>query len=145
CKQGAGRGAGGRPRRKLKPALSSGKRASASSRWSGGYGPDRAFDDDEGTRWGAAPNSRKGWLEVDLGKPTVIGRAEVLEIEFPRTLEFAIEYRDGDTWKELVRGRTIAGRKMYPFPKVTARHVRLNILRASEVPTLEEFRVLPPE
>ncbi|MHC4252172.1 MAG: discoidin domain-containing protein [Planctomycetota bacterium] len=145
CKRGDPAAAGPPSRRKLTRVLSSGKRASASSRWSGGYGPDRAFDDDEGTRWGAAPGSRSGWLAVDLGEPTAIGRVAIHEVEFPRTEEFAVEYLDDDTWRALVRGKTVAGRKTFSFPKVSARHVRLNILKASGVPTLEEFRVLAPE
>jgi alpha-L-fucosidase len=50
------------------PAASEGKPASASSKWGGGYEADKSFDGDEATRWGAAPNSRAGWIAVDLGK-----------------------------------------------------------------------------
>ena len=116
----------------------------ASSVWGAGYEADKAFDGDESTRWGANPDSRSGWLELDLGKETLIGRAVVMEIGFHRTQEFAIECKAGDAWKPLYRGTTIAGRRVYDFPPVTARHVRLNILKSSEVPTIEEFQILPP-
>jgi hypothetical protein len=56
----------------------------------------------------------------------------------------AIEWKDGDAWKELARGTTIAGEKEIAFPPVTARHVRLNILKAAGVPTIEEFDLYPP-
>ncbi|MCY3017522.1 MAG: discoidin domain-containing protein [Planctomycetota bacterium] len=133
-----------RKKKDLKLALSSGKPAKASSIWSAEYDAAKAFDDDDSTRWGAAPNSRSGWLEVDLQQDALIGRAVIMEIGFPRTEEFAIEYKAGDMWKELVHGTTIAGEKTFDFAPVTARYVRLTILRANEVPTLEEFRVLPP-
>ncbi len=126
------------------PSLSRGRPARASSVWGAGLEPGKACDGDEETRWGAAPNARSGWLEVDLGEEKRIGRVVVMEIGFPRTQEFAIEYQAGDAWKELHRGTTIAGSRTYEFPPVKARVVRLNILKADEVPTIEEFRVLPP-
>ena len=117
----------------------------ASSVWGPGYEVDQAFDGDETTRWGAAPDSRSGWLEIDLGKETQIGRAIVMELGFHRTQEFVIEYKAGDEWKTLHHGTTIAGRRVYDFPPVNARYVRLNILKASEVPTIEEFQLYPPD
>jgi len=126
------------------PSLSRGKPARASSVWGEGLEAEKACDGDEDSRWGAAPGSRSGWLEVDLGEPLEIGRAVVMEIGYPRTREFVIEYQDGVAWKELHRGTTIGESSTYAFPPVRARRVRLNILKADEVPTIEEFRVLPP-
>jgi hypothetical protein len=37
---------------------------------------------------------------------------------------------------------TIDGRQVYDFPAVNARYVRLNILEASDVPTIEEFQLM---
>jgi alpha-L-fucosidase len=51
---------------------------------------------------------------------------------------------NGGGWKELARGTTIAGEKESKFQPVTARYVRLNILKATEVPTIEEFDLYPP-
>ena len=53
---------------------------------------------------GAAADARSGWLEIDLGQPTLVGRAVVKELAFHRTQQFAIEYQDGQTWKTLVAG-----------------------------------------
>ncbi len=125
------------------PALSTGKSASASTCWSADLDAAKGVDDNPETRWGAAPGSRSGWLAVDLGKDERIGRIEIMEQSFPRTEEFTVEYQLGDSWKELARGTTIGEMKSIDFPPVTARHVRLNILKASEVPTINEFRVLP--
>jgi hypothetical protein len=123
-------------------ALSNGKPAKASSVWSTALNAAKAFDGDEATRWGAAPGSRSGWLAVDLGTPTPVNRAVIKELGFPRTQQFAVEYKAGDAWQPLVTGTTIAGAKSFDFPAVTARHFRLNILKAGEVPTLEEFQLL---
>ena len=108
------------------PAHSTGKSASASSCWSADYDAAKAVDDIPETRWGAAPGSRSGWLAIDLGKDERIGRIEIMEQNFPRTEEFTVEYRVGDTWKELARGTTVGEKKTIDFPPVSARHVRLN-------------------
>ena len=129
----------------LGTSLTTDKPSKASSVWGAGYEADNAFDADESTRWGAAPNSRSGWIEVDLEKELTVGRAIVREIAWPRTEEFAIEYKAGDVWKELVHGKTIAGKREYQFTPVKARYFRLNILKANEVPTIEEFELYPPQ
>ncbi|MBM3493033.1 MAG: hypothetical protein FJX72_01730, partial [Armatimonadetes bacterium] len=48
-------------------SLTVGRRVTASSEWSKEYSAAKAFDGDDNTRWGAAPDARSGWLEVDLG------------------------------------------------------------------------------
>jgi alpha-L-fucosidase len=127
------------------PSLTTGKRATASSSWpQPGYEADKAVDGDETTRWGAAADARSGWLEVDLGNEALIGRAVIKELGYHRTQQFAIEWKDGGVWKELARGTTIAGEKEIKFQPVTARYVRLNILKATEVPTIEEFDLYSP-
>ncbi|MGD0089465.1 MAG: alpha-L-fucosidase [Planctomycetota bacterium] len=125
-------------------ALSEGKPAKASSIWGPGYEADKAVDGDESTRWGADAQARSGWLEVDLEKDTQVGRAVIKELSYHRTQEFVIEYKDGENWKELAKGTTIAGEKTSDFTPVTARVFRLNILKANEVPTIEEFQLFPP-
>ena len=99
--------------------LSQDRPATASGAWGPGYEAGKSFDGDEISRWGAEPDSRSGWIEVDLGKETRIGHAVVAEIGYPRTQEFAIEYKDGDGWKDLHRGTKIDGRQIYSFPVPT--------------------------
>jgi len=127
------------------PSLVEGRPVTASSTWGPGYEAAMAFDGDDATRWGAAPDARSGWLEVDLGAPVRIGGVVVRELAYQRTREFVIECGDGGAWQELARGTTIGGEKRLGFPPVTARRVRLNILQAAEVPTIEEFEVLPAD
>jgi hypothetical protein len=73
-----------------------------------------------------------------------ISRAVVMEIAYPRTKQFAVEYRDGAAWKAVTAGTTIAGRRAFDFAPVKARHFRLDILEAIEVPTIEEFQLYAP-
>lgn len=127
--------------------LSQGKPATASSTWSAGYEAAKAFDGDGGTRWGAAPNARTGWIQVDLGRPTPVGHALIQEIAFPRTEAFTLECRNAESepWRPLATGTAIGGGKIIDFSPIQARYVRLNILKAREVPTIEEFQLFPPD
>ena len=68
----------------------------------------------------------------------------IKELAYPRTQQFAIEYKAGGAWKPLLTGSRIDGEKAFTFAPVTARQFRLNILKASEVPTIEEFDLFPP-
>ncbi|MFC1652414.1 alpha-L-fucosidase [Planctomycetota bacterium] len=120
------------------------QRVSASSEWGAGYTAAEAVDNDESTRWGAEPGSRSGWLEVDLGPDQRINEIKVIESSFARTQEFVIEYKHHNHWQPIVTGTTLNGKRTFIFNTVTARHVRLNIRTASDVPTIEEFQVFAP-
>lgn len=48
-----------------------------------------------------------------------------------------------ETWKKLARGTTIGGKKEIAIKPATARFIRPNILTANNVPTIDEFRLLP--
>jgi len=125
------------------PPISLGRAATASGTWQGtaGYGPEMAFDGDAGTRWGCAERSRSGWLAVDLGKPATITRAVVDEGHWNRVRRFELQYRKGEEWETLVTGTTIGASKELAFDAVTARQFRLNVLEASEVPTILEMEL----
>jgi alpha-L-fucosidase len=128
------------------PALSQGRPAQASSAWQGnpGFGPEQAVDGSEYTRWGAAEEARSGWLEVDLGETTRIGRVVIDEGTWKRIEQFAIEIGQDDNWKTIHSGTTVGGRQSLTLEPVEARRVRLNIIKAIEVPTLLEFQVFGP-
>ena len=130
----------------IRESLSFNKPVKASGNWdSGTYSVASAFDGNLGTRWGAQPRSRAGWIEVDLTQPMEVKKVVITEISYPRTKSFRIEVRQNETdeWTTVYEGTTIAQQNFtIPFEKpVTARFVRLNILKATEVPTIEEFSV----
>jgi len=126
----------------LKPSLSSGKPARASSTWGRAYAPSKAFDNDPATRWAGAHGTRSGWLEVDLGEAKTIGRIVIAELQFPSTQQFTVQFEINGAWKEVARGGAVAGLKKFTFPQVKTRRVRLNLVKTKgDVPTIGEFQL----
>lgn len=125
------------------PPISQGKAARASSTWQSdpGYDAAMAFDGSPSTRWGAAENSRSGWLEVDLGEPTRVDRVVIDEGDWNRVRQFEVQAQVDGAWKTLASGKAIGPMKKVSFPPLTARLFRLNVLQAVEVPTILEFEV----
>jgi hypothetical protein len=122
-------------------SVAAGKKIKASSVWSSpDYGPDMAVDDNDTTRWGAAPGTRSGWLEVDLGRPITIDRVRIQEA-YDRAQEFELQYKEGEAWRACLKGTTIGDDYSKQFAPVTAQYVRLNILKARDVPTIWEFQL----
>ena len=126
------------------PPLSQGKQVTVSSQFDQpGYDAARAVDGDLKTRWASDFAARSGWLAVDLGEEHEIGRVWISEIEWPETREFAIEIKQGDTWKQVAHGTTIGPDKEIIFPPVKARVVRLNVSKAVRPININEFQVFP--
>ena len=128
-------------------ALSMDKPARASGVWEDKvqeFGPGAAFDGDPATRWGGAAGSTSGWLEVDLGKATTVARAVIHE-GWDRTRKFSVQYKAGAEWKDAVTGTVIGANRDLKFASVTAQVFRLNITEASDVPTIWEFQLFPPQ
>lgn len=131
---------------KWKPSasLTFGKTATASNVYGNmpEYGPNAAVDDDDTTRWATDNGTKQCWLQVDLGAPTTVNRLAVDEWA-PRIRAFELQYRDTEDqpWKTALSGSTVGSHLAASFPEVTARYVRLNILDATEGPTINEFSV----
>ena len=101
-------------------------------------------DDDETTRWGAALGTRSGWLEVDLGTDRTFGRALINQEGWNRIGEFELQRWNGDsgeTFYASADGERLEGKLDLEFPPVTARRVRLNITKSTEVITIWEFQL----
>lgn len=119
------------------------KAAQASSVWEDNpkYAADKAFDGDNSTRWGAGASERSGSISVDLGRSNSISKVVIKEIQYPRTEKFTIDVRtdENSDWSTVYEGGTIPKDGTITFSPVSARFVRLNILQASGVPTIEEI------
>ncbi|MGE5608592.1 MAG: alpha-L-fucosidase [Bacillota bacterium] len=128
------------------PPLTTGKKATASNTFQNNpaYAPDKALDNDPATRWATDAGTHQAWLEIDLGQPTPFSRVIIEEAYPGRVQSFELQSRDGDAWKTFLRGTTLGASYEQSFPPLTARHIRLNILRATEGPTLSEFSLYPP-
>jgi alpha-L-fucosidase 2 len=115
-------------------------KATASSSCGGEYEPASAIDGDPDTRW--ASSTQQAWLEVDLGKPMIFSKATILEAFAPRVQAFELQAKVGDTWKTFHKGTTLSADFKASFDPVTAQVVRLNILQASDWPTIWDFQLM---
>jgi alpha-L-fucosidase len=126
-------------------SLAFGKAAKASNvfRNMDEYAAARALDDDERTRWATDAGTKAAWLEVDLGEPTMFNRVRICEATQygERIRRFQLEYEVEGEWKIALSGRTVGREYGSGFPAVTSRKVRLNILEATEGPTIWEFQL----
>ncbi|MBI2302599.1 MAG: alpha-L-fucosidase [Armatimonadetes bacterium] len=108
------------------------------------YAPEMATDDDTGTRWATDGGTKTAWLAFDFGRPVTLTRAEIDEAIEPRVQAFELQYKDGEAWKTFYTGATIGPDYAAEFAPVTAREVRLNILDATNGPTIWEVRLFGP-
>ena len=108
------------------------------------HGPDKAVDDDPATRWATDSGVKQVWLQVDMGKPMTFNRVKISE-EYERVREFELQYKDNGQWKTITHGKKIGPDYVKGFEPVTAGQVRLNILDATDGPTIWEFQLLAPK
>jgi alpha-L-fucosidase len=130
------------PATELKPLdPSSRMKASASNVYynDSDYGPDKAFDGDPETRWATDSTTRQAWIETDLGSPVTLSRVTIDEWG-QRVQSFELQHWNGSEWKTFHRGSTIGAHLTQTFQPVLAQRIRLNILDASEGPTIKELQ-----
>jgi alpha-L-fucosidase len=134
------------PRALTSGSLSMAKKVKASNVYQNmrQYSADKAVDDDPATRWATDTGTKQAWLEVDLGKLTTFNRAFISE-EFDRVKQFELQYKEGGQWQTITEETKIGRKLNLEFSPVTARHVRLNILKASDGPTIREFQLFAPK
>jgi len=120
--------------------LTAGGKATASGVWDKNYTAAKAFDNDPGTRWGGAPDTKEGWLAVDLGEPKTFRRVWISE-GWDRVRKFELQVKKDDVWKTIYTGATLGADFSAEFEPVTAQHVRLNVLEATDVPTIWEVQL----
>ena len=101
--------------------------------WSGG----NAFDDDLTTRWASAAGTKSGWLEIDLGETKHFAKVTISE-GWDRIRKFELQIKKDGRWQTIHKGTTIGADYRATFDPVTARHVKLNILEATDAPTIWE-------
>ncbi|MCX7045326.1 MAG: alpha-L-fucosidase [Candidatus Sumerlaeota bacterium] len=129
------------------PNLCEGKKTRASNVYQNllaEFGPDKALDGDMETRWATDEGVRQAWLEVDLGTPQTFNRAIINEcVEYgARVQSFELQSKEGESWKTFHKGAKIGEAFDQRIEPVTAQFVRLNILQASDGPTIYEFQVM---
>ncbi len=105
------------------------------------YEASKAFDDDPETRWATDGGTHAAWLQVDLGQDTTVNAARIDEHDWNRITQFEIKYQSGNEWKTAYKGGKVDSEKTITFDPVRARIFRLDILQATEGPTIWEFQL----
>ncbi len=105
------------------------------------YGPGMALDDDTNTRWATDGGTHQAWLDIDLGRPTRIFRVMIDEALESRIRRFELQAKVGPEWQTIFAGDTVGRNFTRTFPPLTTQYVRLNILDASEGPTVWELQL----
>jgi alpha-L-fucosidase len=134
------------PRSLLSGSLTTAKKTKASNVFQNqsAYNANKAVDDDTSTRWATDHGIKQAWLEVDLRKPMTFNRAIISEA-YDRVQQFELQYKDGDQWRTFAEGTKIGQKLKLQFTPVTTRHIRLNIQKATEGPTIWEFQLFAPK
>jgi len=106
------------------------------------YGAQYAFDDDEQTRWATDNETKRAWIAAAFRKPQTFGNVHISEAFAGRVQKFEFQYRNDDDWKTIFSGTILGENFRKSFEPVTAREFRLNILDATEGPTINEIELL---
>lgn len=105
------------------------------------YGPQFAFDGDPETRWATDGETRQAWIAIEYSLPRTVGHVHISEAYPNRVQSFVLQYRNGGDWKPIFAGTTLGDDFQRAFAAVTAREFRLNILNATEGPTINEIEL----
>lgn len=72
------------------------KTITASSEWArpANYGPDKAVDGDNKTRWSAIKGAAESWLQIDFGEKTKFSKVVVNGDYADRVAKYSIEVSD---------------------------------------------------
>jgi len=104
------------------------------------FGPDKAVDNKAQTRWATDWRTQQAWLEIDLGQPTTFSQVSISEL-YDRIRRFELQAKEGDNYRTLLDGGRIGYDYHRHFEPITARYVRLDILDATDGPTISEFQL----
>ncbi len=110
------------------------------------YGPESAFDGDPHTRWATDAGTKQAWIARGFGKPVTIVGVRIREaVPYDKRVQkFEFQVKEGTGWRTLFTGTTLGSGFSKPFPPTSATEIRLNILDASEGPTISDIEVIEP-
>ena len=105
------------------------------------YGPQNAVDNNWLTRWATDAGVKSALLEIDLGEARTFDTVVINE-GWDRIRRFQLQYESDGKWRTCLAGTLVGSDYERQFKSVAARRVRLNILEATDGPTLWEFQLL---
>jgi alpha-L-fucosidase len=102
-----------------------------------------ALDFDPDTMWSPPEGSHAATIDLVFSHPISFDRALTMEwlVDGQKVQKYAIQVMNGAKWITVYSGTTIGHKKIDLFPRVSTRHVRLNILSASGTPRIREFQL----
>ena len=89
---------------------------------------------------GHGVGTKQGWLELDLGSVKQFDSI-LIEEGWGRIQRFELQIQAGNQWRTMLEGQTIGPYFLRDVPRAEARRVRLNILEATNTPTIWEFQL----
>jgi hypothetical protein len=107
------------------------------------YAASRAIDGNPSTRWATPAGTRTCWIQLDFAKKSTISSIEIDEAcahPKSRVLKFELQKKSGNDWVTFHTGTHLGEQFQANFAPVTTQAIRLNILDATEGPTLSEIR-----
>ena len=136
----------------LKPSTQSsipGAKASASVIYQNDpqYGADMVLDGDVETRWATPEGTKQSWLQIDFAKETTFNGINIEEAcagHSSRVKKFELQKKDGSSWTTFHTGNALGAHFKASFAPVTTSAIRLNILDASDGPTISEIQLQTP-
>ena len=136
----------------LKPSIRSsipGAKASASVIYQNDaqYSADMVLDGDPESRWATPEGTKQSWLQIDFSKETTfsgIHIEEALAGHSSRVKKFELQKKDGSAWTTFHQGNALGAHFKASFEPVTTSAIRLNILDASDGPTISEVQLQTP-
>lgn len=106
------------------------------------YGAGMAFDEDAQTRWATDNGTKEAWVAVSYTNVRTVNCVRIKEAYPGRVQQFELQYRRDDAWQTIFAGTTLGENFERAFSAVTAKEFRLNILSATEGPTINEIQLL---
>ena len=103
------------------------------------WGPQFAFDGNDGTRWATDDATKQAWVALNFPKSKTFHHVRISEAYAGRVQKFEFQYRDGDDWKTIFEGTIMGENFQKDFAPVTAREFRLNVLDATTGPTINDI------
>ena len=110
------------------------------------YAAEMVLDGDLDTRWATPAGTKQCWLQIDFAKDTAFSGIQVEEAyagHSSRVKKFEIQKKSGDAWETFHSGDRLGAHFKVTFAPVTTTAIRLNILDASEGPTITEVLLIP--
>jgi alpha-L-fucosidase len=107
------------------------------------YGPQNAVDNNWTTRWATDAGMTSAQLEIDLGRVKTFDTVVINE-GWDRIRRFELQYELDGEWRTCLEGTLVGTDYEKQFESVAAQRVRLNILEATDGPTMWEFQLLAP-